>query len=501
MTVDSTAPSAAVAMTLAALAATGATPRPSGEGVTEQKLRIASGIERQLSDPALATQGTWQLAWLAVSPDNANMAYIAKDTSGSNAFAVVVRGTVSNAVDTLEDLDVGTVVPFTAGGPSPVSVSKGAMTALTQVTGMTDGSPGAGSSLARALSLLLADAPPQATVTVIGHSLGGCIATMLALYLRDQSWGSLAPQFGVITFAAPTAGLQDFADRFNSVRWNVNQAYVNTYDLVPRAWADLDAAKQWYPAPPGPAAPDDVKDFLLREIEALPGPNVYVQPDNATSPLNADYHQYDPALVKTSTEDFLAQVAYQHANSTYLALLQTPQLPTGPVVTAISPNVGAAGTTTVTVTGRGFGSDSVVDFGPVPCTNTVIVTDTEIVSTPPEGFGVVDVRVTGALGTSPAVATGQFAYGGPQPVLVTGVSPDSGKAGQQVTITGAGFAEHPVVYFGKNLAAASFVSPTEISATAPSTGPLQSRTADVRVLVNGYLSPAVPVDEFTYPSP
>ncbi|MEV8099850.1 IPT/TIG domain-containing protein [Kitasatospora sp. NPDC085879] len=498
MTVDSTAPTAAVAMTLAALAATGATPRPSGEDVTAQKLRIAAGIKQQLSDPGLATKGTWQLAWLALSPDNANMAYIAKDTSGSNAFAVVVRGTAANSIDTLEDLDVGTVAPFTVGGSSPVSISKGAMTAFTQVAGMTDGSPGAGSNLARALTLLLTDAPPRATVTVIGHSLGGCIASVLALYLQAQNWGSLAPQFGVITFAAPTAGLKDFADRFNSVQWNVNQGYVNNYDIVPRAWADLDAAKKWYPATHGPAAPADVKDLLIPEIEALTGPNVYVQPNNAMPPLNPNYDTFDPTVVKSSTEDFLAQVAYQHANSTYLGLLQAPQLPTGPVVQTVSPNVGTAGTQ-ITITGRGFGSDSVVDFGPVPCVSKV-VSDTQMIATAPEGVGVVDVRVTGSLGTSPAVPTGQFAYGGPQPVLVTGISPDNGKTGTTVTITGVGFAGNPTVYFGKNLATSTLVSPTRITATAPSSGTPFSKTVDIRVLMNGYLSPAVPVDEFTYPS-
>ncbi|MGW4893080.1 IPT/TIG domain-containing protein [Kitasatospora sp. NPDC004240] len=497
MTVDSAAPTAAVAMTLATLAATGATPRPSGESVTDQKLRIATGIERQLTNPALATKGTWQLAWLALSPDNANMAYIAKDTSGSNAFAVVVRGTIANEVDLLEDLDVGTVVPFTVGGSSPVSVSKGAMTALTQVAGMTDGSPGAGANLVRALTLLLENAPARATVTVIGHSLGGCVATVLAPYLQAQNWGGLAPQFGVITFAAPTAGLKDFADRFNSLPWNVNQAYVNNYDIVPRAWADLDAAKKWFPAAYGPVAPAAVVDVLIPEIEALAGPNAYVQPNNAMPSLNPDYGTHDHAVVKSSTEDFLAQVAYQHANATYLALLQAPPVPGGPVVQAIGPNVGAAGTQ-ITITGSGFGPDCVVDFGPVPCVSKVLG-DTRIIATAPEGVGVVDVRVTGNLGTSPAVPTAQFAYGGPQPVLVTGISPDNGKTGQTVTITGVGFADKPTVYFGKNLAASSYVSPTRITATAPSSGTPFSKTVDVRVLVNGYLSPAVPVDEFTYP--
>ncbi|MGW4047649.1 hypothetical protein [Streptomyces sp. NPDC004721] len=101
-----------VAMTLAAIAATGATPRPSGETLQAQTDRIKLGISRQFSNSPLTKN--WTPTWLALSPDNANMAYIAKNNDGSNQFAVVVRGTIASVTDILEDLDVGTVVPFTA---------------------------------------------------------------------------------------------------------------------------------------------------------------------------------------------------------------------------------------------------------------------------------------------------------------------------------------------------------------------------------------------------
>jgi hypothetical protein len=123
-----------VTMTLAALAAIGATPLPSGESLQQQSARILAGIKVQLACPRLATGGTWEPVWLALSPDNANMAYIARNTDGSNEFAVVTRGTTASLTDILEDLDVGTVVPFTASGSrEPVAVSKGAMEAFTQI--------------------------------------------------------------------------------------------------------------------------------------------------------------------------------------------------------------------------------------------------------------------------------------------------------------------------------------------------------------------------------
>ncbi|MFF1902694.1 IPT/TIG domain-containing protein [Kitasatospora sp. NPDC058218] len=492
MTEDLSALPPGVTMTLAAIAATGASPRPSGETLVVQKQRISNGIVQQLSDKTLATQGNWGLAWLGLSPDNANMAYIAKGPSSQ--FAVVVRGTVGNAIDTIEDLDVGTVVPFTVGGPSPVSVSKGAMTAFTQVVTMTDESSAAGAGLVEALASLLKPAP-GATVYVVGHSLGGCIATMLALYLQAQTWND-SPQFAVSTFAAPTAGLKDFANRFNSVKWALYQGYVNKYDLVPLAWAGLDTATSWYPAP-GPVAPLVVKDVLIPGIKGLSGPNEYVQPTTTVLPLNTDYKAYDPKVLKSSTQDFLAQVAFQHANATYLRLLNSPVPAPAPVVDSISPRVGAPGTQ-ITITGSGFDSESTVDFGTVPGVPPNLVSDTQITAIAPAGVGVVDVRVTNNLGTSPAVPFGQFAYGGPEPVVVTGIVPDSGKLGTGVTINGVGFGGTPTVYFGDRTATATVVSPTQIKATVPLPDPKQPKTIDVRVRVDGYLSPAVPVDEFTH---
>ncbi|MGW3041968.1 IPT/TIG domain-containing protein [Kitasatospora sp. NPDC001159] len=42
---------------------------------------------------------------------------------------------------------------------------------------------------------------------------------------------------------------------------------------------------------------------------------------------------------------------------------------------------------------------------------------------------------------------GQFAYGGPAPVVVSAVSPTSGKVGTPVTISGSGFVDGATVHF------------------------------------------------------
>ncbi|MGW2027937.1 IPT/TIG domain-containing protein [Streptomyces decoyicus] len=483
-------------MTLAAFAATGATPRPSGETLEQQTKRIILGINAQLNDPGLATQGAWKLVWLALSEANANMAYIAQSTN-SNEFAVVARGTDADWTDILEDLEVGTVVPFPeSGSPKPIYVSKGAMDAFKRVVNARSiASPSPNLTLAQALSAALESAPsPEPTVYLTGHSLGGCIASMLAPYLQAQTWPK-QPKFAVMTYAAPTAGVQSFVDYFNSVPWVIDERQNNAYDLVPHAWADLDTAVGWYPDP-GPQATDEVK-LLIGTISQRTKGNVYVQPGTLCL-MNTGYTKLAKNLVNKTTQDFLGQVAFQHANSTYLDLVQAPPVPSPPVVTGVTPTFGAAGAT-VTINGTGFSPDSMVDFGQFACTKRdVDPSGIRITAQVPSGTGVVHVRVTNTLGTSPAVAMGQFAYGGPAPVVVSAVSPTSGKVGTPVTINGSGFANGATVHFkDKASGSVKFVSTGQITATAPDQLDVH-QTVNITVTVGKATSPTSPADEFTY---
>ncbi|MEU9176137.1 IPT/TIG domain-containing protein [Streptomyces sp. NPDC048550] len=122
----------------------------------------------------------------------------------------------------------------------------------------------------------------------------------------------------------------------------------------------------------------------------------------------------------------------------------------------------------------------------------------------PEGVGIVDVRVTNQLGTSPADPLGRFAYGGPEPVVVSAVTPSTGKAGTQVTIDGSGFSPATTVRFKDNVARqATFESDTRITAKVPlrlADEPTTSEptTVDVTVTVGVATSPTSPSDEFTY---
>jgi hypothetical protein len=85
----------------------------------------------------------------------------------------------------------------------------------------------------------------------------------------------------------------------------------------------------------------------------------------------------------------------------------------GPVVTAVSPASGAAGTL-VTITGSNFSNTTAVDFGTVPAAFTFI-SPSEITATVPNGFsGSVDVRVSALfVGTSPTNPDDLFTLAAP----------------------------------------------------------------------------------------
>ena len=142
-----------------------------------------------------------------------------------------------------------------------------------------------------------------------------------------------------------------------------------------------------------------------------------------------------------------------------------------PVLSSIAPVSGPlGGGTVVTLTGTGLGNAGAVHFGAGSASFTP-VSDTQITAVAPPGAspGDVGVNVTTPGGTSNNVT---FTYVAPP--LVTQISPNqgSGVGGNTVTITGVNLAGATDVRFG-SVPAASFtvVSPTQITAVAPSLPP------------------------------
>jgi hypothetical protein len=410
-----------VMMTLAAIAATGATERPSGETLIEHKARILKGINAQLALPGLATGNLWTAQWVGLTQSRANLAYLAfnpnvnLDGIADPLYALVLRGTMGGSpIDTSEDMQVGLMLPFAAGGMpnggTLGNISQGAMEAFTDIVMGTD------------LVSVLTETEPR-TLYVTGHSLGGAMVTTVSLYLAASG---LVPLTGILpyTFAAPTAGDANFAAWFDA-QFPTAQCVINNYDLVPNAWATIGLLASGHkdnpfypnsdstPAGPGPTAtPTDAVGVLLNSVAAGTNGYTYVQP-NQQEPLNAGssplFLSPYPNGAQTSVQTFETQVGFQHANNTYLTLLDAPTLPAlAPVVASIDPVSGSTtGATSVTITppsGVTFSPHSVVDFGIIPATSSTVAGDgSSIIAVSPPGVGTVDIRVTNEFGTSPAV--------------------------------------------------------------------------------------------------
>jgi pimeloyl-ACP methyl ester carboxylesterase len=445
--------------TLAMLASTAADERPSGETAEAHATRICKGLTQQLSDKTLATAGKWSLVWLARSPGNANVVFVTQNLQ-DNAIAVSLRGTLFSVLsDLTEDIDVGAVVALQVNDSAePVGVSAGSMASFTEVMNAVSPSTSpqyANTNLMTVLQSLVKAAKSPPVIYVVGHSLGGAIATVVGLYLQGQKWGGAVPSFRVCTFAAPTAGVQSFAKAFEAAFCgtgpNSASRIVNTYDVVPQAWYNLPEVATWYPAP-GPSAKDAGTDFLYTQIApGLTNGQKYVQPC-AQTPCNLKDGNpaYIPApggaFTNSTSQDWNAQVGYQHLS--YLALLGAPLLQPGPFVTKIDVTSGpTSGGTTVTISGFNFTADDcAVDFGTVAA-QSVYVSPFELKATTPAGFGIANVTVTNTLGTSAATPALAFAFGGPEPLAVTSINPEIGTKGQDVTINGSGLSKVTSVMF------------------------------------------------------
>jgi hypothetical protein len=216
-------------------------------------------VERQLA-PCLAgelakqplTAGKWTLAWgpavykFALGELDDNMLYVVAETADPSHLAVVTRGTNAKAIlDWLiEDFEVRDQVDWRYGDP-PGSlhpkIARGVEDALTVLQRMVpaSGVPGAGQTLAQFLAAQSAKYPAL-RVDVAGHSLGGTLATTLALWLADTRAGwdpAGQAQLAVYSLAGFTAGDADFAAYSDSRIGAATDRIHNPLDVAPLVWS------------------------------------------------------------------------------------------------------------------------------------------------------------------------------------------------------------------------------------------------------------------------
>jgi hypothetical protein len=281
--------------------------------------------------------GTWQVVWgpavfkrpLSVQADNAM--YVAQDTSDTSRYVVAIAGTnpYSPFDWIFEDGLVNTQVAWAFGGPTPglsPKLATGTNTGLTIIQALTPGLvfPGGGTALATFLAGLPAG---PLNITVAGHSLGGALSPVTALWLlQTQSiWDPTGrATISCLPSAGPTPGNQDFATLFNGSPVGAKTTRIhNSIDVVPHAWAAGDLAE--IPTLYEPQVPPGL---LVRGAVALASffsqSGAYAQIIPGAPALQGTV---DPALSTSSSDftNFVNQVGFQHVDA-YFTLLGIGQL-------------------------------------------------------------------------------------------------------------------------------------------------------------------------------
>ncbi|MBZ4418973.1 hypothetical protein [Myxococcus sp. RHSTA-1-4] len=263
-----------------------------------------------------ATVGNdWTIVW-GPATQGEDLVYVA--SNGAGQYAVVVRGTLFDRIeDVIQDVRIGQQValPFTA--PSSFSkalVSKGVQEVWTNINNMVSSVPGSGSGSLLSFLQGLTGSP---SLLVTGHSLGGQMASVAAVWLQSAltNVSSVLP----ITFAAPTAGNPDFASAYDSLFDAAGaMRYYNTLDVVPDLWTvdGLTSIKSDYAG--GPKAGLVVKTSVDLALHTLSKNNLtYTQPSASTSLSGQLYSASGLGAFETEVND-------QHRALYYMFLLGIP---------------------------------------------------------------------------------------------------------------------------------------------------------------------------------
>ena len=209
-------------------------------------------------DNYLGYQGnSWQCVWgPVVYSNNPNSNMVVADNvlalyynSNSNSYVVGISGTNSvSAYGWLdEDFDVSSIQPWSTvnpatKAPSGASISTGAQVGIDILLGLEDKN----NSNATLIGYLSASAA-NGTVYVAGHSLGGALTHIMALYMYEtvSTWNTGSAIKNIVAY--PTAGptitnqtLTTYYDGLVGASGPVTFSYIakiNTLDIVPMAWA------------------------------------------------------------------------------------------------------------------------------------------------------------------------------------------------------------------------------------------------------------------------
>ncbi len=264
-------------------------------------------MAKALLQKDLPTNQEWELVWGPVTYES-DLMYVVQGPKiqYGRKYAVVIRGTIRKLISILQDLELDLVdLPWDApDAPAGSKISQGICEAFNRLSEMTQKFS---NETLSALEFLKKQGTRN-EIMVTGHSLGGCLASVVPLWLRTElkANGAIIKPF---TFAGQTAGNQAFAKYFQTT-FKENIRYFNKLDVVPKWWnyETLESIKSLYPSP-GPKC-----DWFWKGIIDLAEKKVehnYFQPSNG-SELNGKAF---------GLPEFTKEVEAQHNHIYYMYLV------------------------------------------------------------------------------------------------------------------------------------------------------------------------------------
>lgn len=167
--------------------------------------------------------------------------------------------------------------------------------------------------------------PSGITMHVGGHSLGGALSPVLALWLNDTkaSWNKSGKVTGikVFTFAGPTAGNEAFVNYFDQQGFLSIDRVVNSKDIAPHAWniKTLNAVKRIYQ---DGGIDSTIVNKMVKSIRSglKKAGAFYAQIDKNVTHLKGTTNKKIINKTDLAIENFAEQVAYQHTTAYYILL-------------------------------------------------------------------------------------------------------------------------------------------------------------------------------------
>jgi hypothetical protein len=305
-----------------------------------------------------------------------NMMFVVQSQADKTQYAIAIRGTnfVSDLDWLMEDLDILQLIPWPAAGTGLNPAISESTSIDLQILLAMKGKNSKGIER-KLLDFFLNDVTPQfaagINLCVTGHSLGGCVAGTLALYLKDNpaSWDATKKSFVCcITFAAPSAGNGDFATYSDGQfadqskqfpGWDLDKnfdAVRCSLDVAPMAWLTSSVVitgDDWYPpvlniykptlyfynAYGGTAFSSALADVICPTLQNIMTPLKYQQVVPGATPLFGMFQGDPPAYwdyLSVYLDAFYEQAKYQHGSS-YPCLLGVPQLNDSTIIVTQTP--------------------------------------------------------------------------------------------------------------------------------------------------------------------